>query len=268
VLLYSSGGKGKKKAAASGKGHHYSKSFKNHQEFVRVEGDLAQAGLTIAIQEQTNNRLVQDQLDGKKTGVIATRKGLAPWRDNKSLRRLVQDRCESQDHETSWFADALVRHFGVQIFLLSINKYENDEDIYDGEESVKHLQTNEALAHEIEKELRESTGSESSSGASTPDGSEVGTPDDIGELTETLEDQLFCYYEDDRQQLINELKTKLNTKSAEVDDLQNKVKDLQADLRKVHGATAAVPLSPIGQATARSQQKRPRTPDKQLLNGN
>ena len=235
---------------------------------MRVEGDLAQAGLTIAIQEQTNNRLVQDQLDGKKTGVIATRKGLAPWRDNKSLRRLVQDRCESQDHETSWFADALVRHFGVQIFLLSINKYENDEDIYDGEESVKHLQTNEALAHEIEKELRESTGSESSSGASTPDGSEVGTPDDIGELTETLEDQLFCYYEDDRQQLINELKTKLNTKSAEVDDLQNKVKDLQADLRKVHRATAAVPLSPIGQATARSQQKRPRTPDKQLLNGN
>ena len=38
---------------------------------MRVEGDLAQAGLTIAIQEQTNNRLVQDQLDGKKTGVIA-----------------------------------------------------------------------------------------------------------------------------------------------------------------------------------------------------
>ena len=107
MLLYSSGGKGKKKAAASSKGHHYSKSFKNHQEFVRVEGDLAQAGLAIAIQEQTNNRLVQDQLNGKKTGVIATRKGLAPWRDNKSLRRLVQDRCESQDHETSWFADAL-----------------------------------------------------------------------------------------------------------------------------------------------------------------
>ena len=145
---------------------------------MRVEGDLAQAGLTIAIQEQTNNRLVQDQLDGKKTGVIATRKGLAPWRDNKSLRRLVQDRCESQDHETSWFADALVWHFGVQIFLLSINKYENDEDIYDGEESVKHLSTNAALAHELEKELLEDTGSGSSSGVSTPNSSEVGTPDD------------------------------------------------------------------------------------------
>ena len=65
----------------------------------------------------------------------------------------------------------------------------------------------------------------------------------------------------------SEYSIKLNTKSAEVVDLQNKVKDLQADLRKVCGATAAVPLSPIGQATARSQQKRPRTPDKQLLNG-
>jgi hypothetical protein len=235
---------------------------------VRVEGDLAQAGLTIAIQEQTNNRLVQDQLDGKKTGVIATRQGLAPWRDNKSLRRTVQDRCESQDHETSWFADALVRRFGVQIFILSINKYENDEDIYDGEESVKHLQTNAALAHEIEKELLEDTGSESSSGTSTPDGSEVGTPGDVGELADTLEEHLLCYYEDNKQLEINELKTKLNTKSAEVDDLQKKVKDLQADLRKVCAATAAVPLSPIGQATARSQQKRPRTPDKQLLNGN
>ena len=211
---------------------------------------------------------MQDQLNGKKTGVIATRQGLAPWRDNKSLRRLVQDRCESQDHETSWFADALVRRFGVQIFLLSINKYENDEDIYDGEESVKHLSTNAALAHELEKELLEDTGSGSSSGVSTPNSSEVGTPDDIGELADTLEDHLLCYYTNDKQVEINELKTKLNTKSVEVDDLQNKVKDLQADLRKVIGATAAVPLSPIGQATARSQQKRPRTPDKQLLNGN
>ena len=96
----------------------------------------------------------------------------------------------------------------------------------------------------------------------------MGTPGDIGELADTLEDHLLCYYTDDKQVEINELKTKLNTKSAEVDDLQNKVKDLQADLRKVIGATAAVPLSPIGQATARCQQKRPRTPDKQLLNGN
>ena len=94
--------------------------------------------------------------------MIATQHSLSLWRDNKALRWLIQDRCENLDHETSWFVDALVQKFGVQVFILSINKYENCEDIYDGEVLVKHLSTNAALAHELEKELLEDTGSRSS----------------------------------------------------------------------------------------------------------
>ena len=85
--MYSNGGKGKKKAV-SGKGH--SKSFKTHEEFEKHEGDLIQAALTVTIQEQNPNQLVQDQLNGKKSGVIATRHGLSEWRDNKALRQLIK----------------------------------------------------------------------------------------------------------------------------------------------------------------------------------
>ena len=216
MLLYSSSGKGKK--AVPGKGH--SKSFKTHEEFEKHEGDLIQAALTVTVQEQNHNQLVQDQLNGKKLGVIATRHGLSEWRDNKALRQIVQERCKNLDHPTSWFVDALVRKFGVRVFILSINTYENDEDIYDGEQSVKHLTTDAALAQELEKELLESTGSGSSSGVSSPESSEVGNGDDIGDIADTLNDQLLCYYNDDKQQEIDELKTKLTTKSAEVEDLQ------------------------------------------------
>ena len=49
------------------------------------------------------------------------------------------------------------------------------------------------------------------------------------------------------QHEINELKTQLTTKNAEVEDLQAKVKHLQADLVNVINATSAVLLSPTGQ---------------------
>ena len=89
---------------------------------------------------------MQDLLTNTKQGVVATRSGLADPHHNKVLRQTVQERSKNSNFETSRIADALVQKLGVQVFIHSINKYDNDESIYDGAESVKHLKTDEACA--------------------------------------------------------------------------------------------------------------------------